>query len=182
MIKWLLRRRMDAFEKEYDYDLSYAREILEVSARAAFKLGRVMGFGNYREDVPRDASFAAGLTGTLAEDCGPCTQLVATMAEREGVAPATIRAILAGDERAMTPDAALGFRFAQAVLRHDPAADSIREEIVARWGRRALVSLAFGITTARIFPTLKYALGYGRTCTQVRVAGTTTTVTRRQAA
>ncbi len=60
MIKWLLRRRMDAFEKEYDYDLSYAREILEVSARAAFKLGRVMGFGNYREDVPRDASFAGG--------------------------------------------------------------------------------------------------------------------------
>ncbi len=33
MIKWLLRRRMDAFEKEYDYDLSYAREILEVSTR-----------------------------------------------------------------------------------------------------------------------------------------------------
>ena len=45
-----------------------------------------------------------------------------------------------------------------------------------------IVSLAFGITTARVFPTLKYALGYGRTCTQVRVAGTTTAVTRRQAA
>ena len=182
MLKWLLRRRMEAFEKEYDYDLSYAREILDISTRAAFKLGRVMGFGNYREDVPRDASFAAGLAGTMAEDCGPCTQLVVTMAEREGVAPATIKAILAGEERAMTPEAALGFRFAQAVLRHDPAADSMREEIVARWGRRALVSLAFGITTSRIYPTLKYALGYGRTCTQVRVAGTTTAVTRRQAA
>ena len=91
MLKWLLRRRMEAFEKEYDYDLSYAREILDISTRAAFKLGRVMGFGNYREDVPRDASFAAGLAGTMAEDCGPCTQLVVTMAEREGVAPATIK-------------------------------------------------------------------------------------------
>jgi uncharacterized protein YjeT (DUF2065 family) len=182
MIKWLLRRRMAAFEREYDYDLSYAREILDVSTSAAFKLGRVMSFGNYRKDVPRDASCAAGLAGTMAEDCGPCTQLVATMAERDGVAPATIKAILAGDERAMTPDALLGFRFAQAVLRHDPVAVSLREEVVARWGRRALVSLAFGITTARVFPTLKYALGYGRTCTQVRVAGTTTAVTRRQAA
>jgi hypothetical protein len=76
----------------------------------------------------------------------------------------------------------LGFRFAQAVLRHDPAADSLREEIMARWGQRALVSLAFGITTSRIYPTLKYALGYGRTCTQVRVAGTTTAVTKQQAA
>ena len=131
---------MKAFEKEYDYDLSYAREILEISTRAAFKLGRVMGFGNYREDVARDASFAAGLAGTMAEDCGPCTQLVVTMAEREGVAPATIRAILAGDERAMTPEAALGFRFAQAVLRHDPAASpsakkSWRDGAGARWFR-----------------------------------------------
>ena len=182
MFKWLIRRQLDRFEKEYDYDLSYAREILDVSTRAAFKLGRVMSFGNYREDVPRDASFAAGLAGTMAEDCGPCTQLVVTMAEREGVAPATIKAIVAGDERTMTPEAALGFRFAQAVLRHDPAADSLREEIVARWGRRALVSLAFGITTARMYPTLKYALGYGRACTQVKVAGAATAVTRRQAA
>ena len=182
MFKWLIRRQLDKFEKEYDYDLGYAREILDISTRAAFKLGRVMSFGNYREDVPRDASFAAGLAGTMAEDCGPCTQLVVTMAEREGVAPATIRAILAGDERAMTPEAALGFRFAQAVLRHDPAADSLREEVVARWGRRALVSLAFGITASRMYPTLKYALGYGRACTRVTVAGAPTAVAGRKAA
>src|SRR5215469_14215160 len=71
MFRWLIRRQLDRFEKEYDYDLSYAREILDISTRAAFKLGRVMGFGSYREDVPRDASFATGLAGTLAEDCGP---------------------------------------------------------------------------------------------------------------
>jgi hypothetical protein len=38
----------------------------------------------------------------------------------------------------------IGFRFAQALLRHDPSADSLREEIVARWGRRALVSRVMG--------------------------------------
>jgi hypothetical protein len=117
----------------------------------------------------------------MAEDCGPCTQLVVTRAEREGVAPATLKAILAGDERAMPPDAALGFRFAQAVLRHDAAADALRDEIVVRWGMRALVTLAFAITTSRIFPTLKYALGHGRSCTLVKVGGTPTTVTRQAA-
>jgi hypothetical protein len=79
----------------------------------------------------------------MAEDCGPCSQLAVTMAERQGVAPAVIKAIVAGDEHAMTPDAALAYRFAQAVLRHDPGADALREQIVARWGRRALVSLAW---------------------------------------
>lgn len=181
MIKWLLRRRIDAFEKQYDYDASHLRDILDTSVRATLKLGRVMGFFTYREDVPLEACFAAGLAGILAEDCGPCTQLAVTMAEREGVAPATIKAILAGDERAMPPDAALGYRFAQAVLHHDPVADTLRKEIVAKWGKRALVSLAFAVTSARLFPTLKYALGHGRSCMKVRVAGSDTAVARHAA-
>ena len=37
---------------------------------------------NYCKDVSRDAYYAAKLVGTMTEDCGPCTQLVATMAER----------------------------------------------------------------------------------------------------
>jgi hypothetical protein len=181
MIKWFLRRQIDAFEKEYDYDTSHLRFILDVSTRAAMKFGRIMALANFRQDVPREASFASGLATTMAEDCGPCSQLVVTMAEREGIAPATIKAVLAGDESAMTPDVALAFRFTQATLRHDPAADALREEIVARWGRRALVSIAFGITAARMFPTLKYALGYGKSCSLIRVSGTQTALSREAA-
>jgi hypothetical protein len=134
MLKWLLRRRIDAFEKEYDYDAGHMRYILDVSVGAALKFARIKGLANYRHEIPLDASFAAALTTMLAEDCGPCSQLMVTMGEREGVEPATIKAILAGDERAMTPEAALGYRFAQATLRHDLAADALRDEIVARWG------------------------------------------------
>jgi hypothetical protein len=181
MLKWLLKRRIDAFEKEYDYDASHMRYILDVSLVAALKFGRIKGLANYREDVPLDASFSAALTTTLAEDCGPCSQLVVTMGEREGVAPATIKAILAGDERAMTPEAALGYRFTQATLQHAPAADALRDEIVARWGHRALVSLVCGITAARMFPTLKYALGYGKSCSLIRVGGAQTEVSREAA-
>src|SRR5262249_31384057 len=97
------------------------------------------------------------------------------------VAPATIKAILTGDERAMTPEAALGYRFTRATLGHDLAADALRDEIVARWGRHALVSLGFGITAARMFPTLKYVLGYGKSCSRIRVEGATTEVSRKAA-
>ena len=44
-----------------------------------------------------------------------------------------------------------------------------------RWGRRALVSVAFAITAARIYPTVKYALGHGKACTRVVVGGTPVT-------
>jgi hypothetical protein len=43
---------------------------------------------------------------------------------------------------------------------------------VKRWGRRALVSLALAITAARIYPTVKYALGHGKACMRVVVGGT----------
>jgi hypothetical protein len=170
-LKALIRNRLDAFEREHDYDMGCAREILDVSTRALLKYNSVAGMAQYREDVPAEAWYAAKLVGTLAEDCGPCTQLVAGMAEREGVAPATIRAILRGQEQAMPSDAVLGYRFARAALRHEPEADPLRAEVVRRWGRRALVSLAYALTTARMFPTLKYAMGHGHACVWVRVGG-----------
>ena len=62
-------------------------------------------------------------------------------------------------------------RFAEAVLMRHPDADTLRQTVVARWGRRALVSLAFGLLSARLYPTLKYALGHAHTCVRVQVAG-----------
>jgi hypothetical protein len=54
----------------------------------------------------------------------------------------------------------------------------LRKEVVRRWGKRALISLAFAITGARIFPTVKYAMGHGRACTRVTVAGESRPVLR----
>jgi hypothetical protein len=181
MLKWLIRRRIAAFEREYGYDSSYAYDMLDVSLRALLTFNRIMPMSRYRRDVPRDAWFAAKIATALDEDCGPCTQLCVTMAERAGVEADLLRAIVKRDPRAMTPDAALAFRFAVATLAHDPAADAHREEIERRWGRHALVSLAFVIASARVFPTVKYALGHGKTCQRVTVGGAATPVLRQAA-
>ena len=116
---------------------------------------------------------AATLTSSIQADCGPCTQLGVGFALRAGVPAATIAAVVKGDEAAMSPDVALGVRFARAVLARDAAAERCREEIVRRWGPRALLALAFGIMGAQLYPTLKYALGHGKACTRVVVAGQT---------
>jgi alkylhydroperoxidase family enzyme len=181
MLRWLLRRRIAAFERAYGYDASYMRAIIKVSPRAALAFARISGFAHYDRGVPRDASFAAGLVAARAEDCGPCTQLGITMAERAGVPPGVLRAILARDEAGMTPEAALGFRFAEAVLAHAPEADDLREEIVRRWGEEAVISLAFVIAGTRVFPTVKYALGHGKACTRVTIAGASVPVLRQAA-
>lgn len=171
MLNWLLHRQIAAFEKSFDYDMGYAHEMLETSRPAFWRFFRFTGMSRHAEGIAPAALFAAKLATTLSEDCGPCTQLVTTMAEREGVAPDVLRAILEGDTAGMGADALLGYRFARATLAHDPDADALRDQVIARWGRKAVVTLALGIASARVYPTLKYAMGHGKTCVRVRVGG-----------
>lgn len=172
MFRWILRKAIGKFERDWNYDASYMREIIDVSPRAAWLFSRVTALGQFRRDVPMEVWCAAGLTAIRQEDCGPCTQLGVKMAERAGVSPAVLRAMLSDDPDRMPPEVALVWRFTRATLAHDIAADEYREEIVKRWGRRALVSLAFAITAARLYPTVKYALGHGKACMRVVVGDT----------
>ena len=176
MVKWALRRAIGKFEREWGYDASYMRDMVEASPRAAWLFSRVTALGQFRRDIPVEAWCAAGITAVRHEDCGPCTQLAVNMAERAGVTPATLRALLTDNSDAMPPDVALVWRFTRATLAHDEAADDYRAVIVERWGSRALISLAFAITAARIYPTVKYALGHGKACMRVVVGGTPVTL------
>jgi hypothetical protein len=171
MIRWALRRRLDKFERDWNYDASYMREMVDASPRAAWLFSRVATLGRFRRDLSIEAWCAAGITAVRHEDCGPCTQLAVTMAERAGVSPAVLRAMLADDPAAMPPDVGLVWRFTRATLAHDAAADDYREVIVELWGRRALISLAFAITAARIYPTVTYGLGHGKAFSRIVVGG-----------
>ena len=133
---------------------------------------RATAIGKYRQDVPPAAWAAAAITAVRHEDCGPCTQLGVSMAERAGVDAKVLRAVLTEDVAAMPDDVALAWRFTRATLDHDPAADEYRDEIIRLWGSRAVISLAFAMVASRMYPTVKYALGHGKTCTRVVVGGT----------
>jgi hypothetical protein len=178
MIKWFLRRQLAAFERTWNYNAAYLHELLDADPRALMAFGKVQAISRYRKDVPPAAYCAAGIVAVMAEDCGPCTQLAIDMAERGGVAPSVLQAIVARDYTGMSFEAALAVRFAEASLRHAPEADNLRDEVLRQWGKRGLISLAFAILTARMYPTLKYALGHGRACTRVTVGGETRPVRR----
>ncbi|HEX5377931.1 MAG TPA: hypothetical protein VFW47_05125 [Phenylobacterium sp.] len=171
MLKAILNRRIDGFERAWNYDASYMRALLRASLGSFLKFSLVTGMTD-RKAAPAEALAAAGIVGTLVEDCGPCTQISTDMAAAGGVAPQVLRAILAGDEAAMGETAALAYRFARASLARDmETCDPLRDEIVRRWGEKGLTAIALSLTTARIYPTVKYALGYGKTCSRVTVKG-----------
>lgn len=171
MLKNLIRARIAAAEKSLNYDMSYGREILDADLGAFLRVATLTGLSTYRRDVPEAVWHAVRLAGTLRADCGPCSQLMVTMAERDGVPADVLRAVATGDDARLPDDVRLGVQYARASLAHAPEADTLRARVVARWGRRGLLSLAFGVVASQLYPTLKYALGYGRTCSRLEVSG-----------
>jgi hypothetical protein len=181
MLRYILSRSLSRMERQWNYDASYMRELLALSPWAFIKFGLATSLGR-RTEAPLAAMAAAGLVGTLTEDCGPCVQIGVDMSVAHGVPPRVLQGILAGDEAAMGPDAALGYRFARASLARDlEASDAAREEVVRRWGPKAVIALALALMSARMYPTLKYATGHGRACSRVVVAGVAAPVHRPEA-
>jgi hypothetical protein len=178
MLRWFLRRQVAAFERAWNYDASYLRALIDVDPRAMLAFGKLQGIVNYRKHVPPAVYAAAGLVAVMREDCGPCTQLGIDMAQQGGVDPAVLRAIVARDFAAMLEDVALAVRFTEAALRHSAETDGLRDEVVCRFGRRGLISLAFAMLAARMYPTVKYALGYGRACMRLTIGDETQPVSR----
>jgi hypothetical protein len=178
MFRWFLRRQIAAFERTWNYDAHYIHELIDADPGAAAAFGKVIGFSQYHADIPAAPYWAAGIASVMAEDCGPCTQLTIDMAQRQGVDPAILRAVVARDFAAMPYEVALAVRFAEKTRKRAPEADDLREEVLRLWGRRGLISLAFAITSGRIFPTVKYALGHGHACTRVTIGGETRPVLR----
>ena len=176
MLKDMLTRWIDGFERQWGYDASYMRDVIRANPASFVKFA----FGTRGADpkaAPPEALFAAQLAGVLAEDCGPCTQLGVDMAIANGIDPGVVRGVLAGDVAAMGETAGLAFRFARASLARDmETADPLRDEIVRRWGEKALVAIGLSLVASRMYPTLKYALGHGKACSKVTVAGIATPV------
>lgn len=171
MLKWFMRRKLAAFERAHGYDASYLHEVLKTDLGAFLKFTKATELGSYRKNVPQDVYFAAKLTSSLDADCGPCTQLGVGFALQAGVAPATVAAVIAGDLSALSADARLGVLFARAVLHHTADVDEHRLAIASRWGDAGVLSVTFAIMSSQLYPTLKYALGHGKACTRVDVAG-----------
>jgi len=171
MRSWIARRMLRATGKRYGYDTSYLEMMLKGSPSAFFKFAPVMKAAGHREVVPVDASFAAKIVGALAEDCGPCTQLVVDMALEAGVPKDQIEAVLRRDPRAMNSDTVLGFRFADAVARRSPDDDEYRDAIRAQWGDKGVIDLTLALQMGRMFPMVKAGLGYAKECRRVTVDG-----------
>jgi hypothetical protein len=171
MRSFFARRLLRRFNQHYGYDTSYLDMLLRESPAAFFKFAPLMKASRHREVVPVEASFAAGLVGAKAEDCGPCAQLVVDMALEAGIPKDQIEAVVRRDARAMNDSTVLAFRFADAIVRRSPDQDEHRDAVRAQWGEKGVIDLAFALQMGRMYPMMKAALGYAKECRRISVDG-----------
>jgi len=164
--RWMIKR----MGSRYDYDVSYQLYLLAQAPKAYWKFARLSAVARHRESAPSEAVLTVSLLGAMAEDCGPCTQLIAQMAQERGMASDLIEAVLTHNTVAMTPSIALAYRYGEAVLGR-AAAEDLREEVRARWGEKGVIDLALAMLAGRLFPIAKSALGYDRQCRYVSIEG-----------
>jgi len=179
MLTSLLRAAVRRLEKRYDYDAGYLHDLAKASPKALMAFSGVQKLAGFRQGAPPEALAAASLVATMAEDCGPCVQIGVKISQENGVSPAVLRGVLIGSFSLMGPDASLAYAFAKASLEHDLGlADPLRDEVLRRWGPKGLAAIALAMASARVYPTIKYAMGHGRTCSRISVDGEAVAVVR----
>ncbi len=171
MRRFFARRALDRFGARYDYDVGYMHHMLQTSPSALLGFAGLTKLARHRKAAPVQAFYAAKLVGALTEDCGPCTQLAARMAEEAGVPAASIQAVLTRNRAAMNGDTFLGFRFADALARRLPDLDGARDAVRARWGEMGVLDLTLAVQIGRVFPMVKAGLGFAEACEGVQIAG-----------
>jgi AhpD family alkylhydroperoxidase len=180
MFRWLLTQAIDSGRKRLgDVEMDFAYRLRDVAPWRLIRFSFIKTVEGRRKHAPANLYHAAGLAAAMVEDCGPCVQIHVNLGLKDGVAPEALAALVQGQVERAPADAALGFRFGDAVARGF-ACDDLRDAIVKQWGEHAVIELAFTIATARFYPAVKRGMGYAHACEKIKV-GTLETFAARAA-
>lgn len=167
MNRWLLTRLLKWGDKQIGgVDMDYAYHLRDVIPSRLWRYSLIRVVEGPRKFTPPEVFHAAGLAAAMVEDCGPCVQIHVNLALKENVSAETLRKLIAGKTNEAPFDAALGFRYGDAVAR-GLMADDLRDQIRSKWGEKGLIELAFVVATARFYPAVKRGMGYAHTCERV---------------
>jgi alkylhydroperoxidase family enzyme len=163
MISRLFDHAITKQEQALGVTLDYLREIAKVSKAGLLKLALLGPLGNHRKRLPKAAFHLARIVATQEEDCGACVQIAVNLALRDGVPLQYLRSTLERHYGELPGFLQEVCEFAESVSKGWDHPDA-RAKINERFGAEGLTELAFAIAAARVFPTIKRAMGYAQSC------------------
>ena len=154
---------LDEFEDHYKYDCSYMREMLRVSPDGFQTFEGFMPMGSYRKSAPVDVLFVAKTTTMKTEDCGACTQLNIRMAIEAGVSKEILKSVMNNGE-GLSEELKDVYHFSKSVATNTPMPDGLYKKLESKYSKEVMVELGLAIASAKVYPTVKRALGYAGSC------------------
>lgn len=161
--------QINNFESHYQYDSTYMRELLAHSPAGFAKFNQFLPLSAHIEKLSPEQYWVAKLATMQVEDCGDCLQLNVKMALEAGVARDLLETVLTNS--AALPDALKDiYDYAACVAGHEAIDEALMDRIKAHHDKGALLEFALCIASAKVFATIKRALGYARACRLVEIA------------
>lgn len=159
---------INEFEAHYQYDCTYMRELLSSSIDAFTKFANFLPLARHIEFLTVDEAWLAKLAAVQAEDCGECLQLNVRMAVEAGVDKEIIKAAIKGGDK-LRPELRDVFQFAQAIAEGRAIDDTLLQRIRSNYDKAALLEFGLNIASVRVFPVIKRALGYAKSCALIEL-------------
>ncbi|MFV1983873.1 MAG: carboxymuconolactone decarboxylase family protein [Thiohalomonadales bacterium] len=161
-------KQIDDFEAHYKYDSTYMRELLKYSPVGYAKFSAFIPLSSHKEKLSIDEYWVAKLAAMQVEDCGECLQLNVRMALEAGVNKNIIEAVIKEDS-ALLGNLADVYRYAKDVAAHKQIEASLMDRIESKYDKGMLLEFGLCIATAKVFPTIKRAMGYTKSCNLIEI-------------
>ncbi len=159
---------IQAFGRQYDYDVSYLEQMLRESREAYQVFVAAQPMSLHREELPLDAHFIARIAAMQGEDCGACAQLNLRMALEAGIDKEILRTMV-HDPRQLPAALHDVYQHTRDVSSNQPLDKDRAARIRQRYSEAAFVELAVVIAGSRIYPTAKRSLLQDQACTILSV-------------
>jgi alkylhydroperoxidase family enzyme len=157
---------IDDFEAHYQYDSTYMRELLAYSPEGFAKFVAFLPLSDHREVLSLNSFWVAKLAAMQVCDCGHCVQLNIRMALEAGVDKDIVKASIYGGSK-LPEDLKDVYDFATSVASAVVVDPVLEQRINEQFDKAQLMELGVCIATVSIFPTIKRALGYTKSCSLV---------------
>jgi len=162
------QKMIDDFENHYHYDCTYMREFLESSPEGYAKFNDFLPLTAHREKLNPEDYWITKLAAMQVEDCDDCLQLNVRMALEDNVSKQFIKTVLKNN--CSLPDAQKDvYNYAKHVASNNDIDPDLVERIKSRYNKGDLLELGLCVATAKVFPTIKRALGYTKSCNLIEI-------------
>ena len=163
-----LLNQITAFETHYHYDAGFLKDMVQHAPGSYDHFQHFQTMARHRELLSTEVFWIAKIASMQQEDCGGCLQLNLNMAREKGLPVAWLSAALDGGST-LPAHLQQVLHYARQVAAQGSVEPELMEAMQQAYSKGQLLELGVAIASAKVYPTIKRALGLTQACQAVTI-------------